>query len=202
MFLEIKKLRELPLVSAALVIINVIVFLLCTFTGNLLYNIGMLDIQGVFVRREYGRIIWSLFLHSDIDHIFNNMIILFFLGTMIEKEVGHIRYGIVYFLSGIGGNFLSLAIKLLTNNMVGSIGASGAVFGLDGVLLALILFSGRNLPNVTPIRVLLMIGYSLYGGFTRANVGNAAHIGGLLVGFLAGIVICIIDRMKAAIGNR
>ena len=200
--MEIRKLRELPIVSTIVVIINVIVFLICTFTGNLLYNSGRLDIQSVVVAKEYGRIIWSLFLHSDINHIFNNMVILFFLGAMIEKEVGHIRYTIIYFLSGIGGNLLSLAVKLLTYDAAGSIGASGAVFGLDGVLLALILFSGRKMPNVTPVRVMLMIAYSLYSGFTGVNIDNAAHVGGLLTGFVAGVVVCITDRIKANIQDK
>ena len=199
--MEIKRLRDLPIVSTTLVVINVIVFLICTFSGNLLYNMGGLDIWAVLEAGEYGRIIYALFLHSDINHIFNNMVILFFLGAMIEKEVGHIRYGIIYFLAGIGGNTLSLFYKLLTNEMSISVGASGAVFGLDGVLLALILFSGRKLPNITPIRVLLMIGYSLYSGFVGVNVDNAAHIGGLITGFLAGIIICIFDRLKVS-GHR
>ena len=194
--MDFQRLKNLPIVSATLVIINLIVFLICTFTGNLLYNMGRLDIQGVLGAKEYGRIIWSLFLHSDINHIFNNMVILFFLGAMIEEEVGHFKYAFVYFLSGIGGNLLSLAVKIVTFDMMGSVGASGAVFGLDGVLVALMLFSGKKLPNVTPVRVFLMIGYSLYSGFVGVNVDNAAHVGGLLVGFLAGIVICIIDKIK------
>ena len=194
--LENKKLKSLPVVSTILVIINVIVFLICTFTGNMLYNMGRLDVQSVLGAKEYGRIIWSLFLHSNINHIFNNMVILFFLGAMIEKEVGHFKYAFVYFLSGIGGNLFSLAAKVVTFEMMGSVGASGAVFGLDGVLVALMLFSGKKLPNVTPVRVFLMIGYSLYSGFVGVNVDNAAHIGGLLVGFLAGIVICMVDKMQ------
>ena len=188
--------KDTPVVSAVLVAINVIVFLICTFTGNLLYNMGRLDITDVLIYDEYGRIIWSMFLHSDISHIFNNMVILFFLGSMIEKEVGHIPYAILYLLSGIGGGVLSLFHKVMTFDMSGTIGASGAVFGLDGALLALILFSGRRMENVTPNRVILMIAYSLYNGFTGNNIDNAAHIGGLVTGFLVGVVICIIDRWK------
>lgn len=194
--MEIRRLRDLPIVSTALVVINVIVFLLCTFSGDLLYNMWGLSVQGVLGNGEYGRIVGALFLHSNINHIFNNMVILFFLGAMIEKEVGHLRYIIIYFLAGIGGNILSLIYKLMTHEMIMSVGASGAVFGLDGVLLALILFSGKKLSNITPVRVLLMIGYSLYSGFTEVNVDNAAHIGGLFVGFLAGIIICILDGLK------
>lgn len=199
---RLKNWKELPLISATLVIINVIVFLICTFTGDMLYNIGRLDIWGVLVQKQYLRILWAMFLHNDINHIFNNMLILFFLGAMIEKEVGHIRYAIFYFLSGIGGNVLSLFSKVMTNDMAGSIGASGAVFGLDGVLLAMVLFSNRHMENVTPIRVLLMILYSLYSGFTGSNVDNAAHIGGLLTGFAAGILMCVVQGRKRAKINK
>ncbi len=194
--MKLKKLKEVPVVSAALVAINVIVFLLCTFTGDLLYNMGKLEVLSVLQNKEYGRILWSMFLHSDIHHIFNNMLILFFLGAMIEKEVGHIWYTILYFLSGIGGNLLSLSYKFMTNDRVASIGASGAVFGLDGVLLAFVLFSNRRMPNVTPVRVLLMIAYSLYSGFSGENIDNAAHIGGMLTGFVIGVAICIINNRK------
>ena len=50
--------------------------------------------------------------------------------------------------------------------------------------------------DVTPTRVLLMIGYSLYSGFIGQNIDNAAHVGGLMVGFLLGIIICTIDKTK------
>lgn len=135
-----------------------------------------------------------MFLHSGINHLFNNMLILFFLGSMIEKEVGHIRYGVLYFLSGIGGNLLSLYSRALHGDPTASLGASGAVFGLDGVLLAMVLFSGRKMENVTPVRVLLMIVYSLYSGFTGRNIDNAAHVGGLLTGFMAAGIMCLFMR--------
>lgn len=94
------------------------------------------------------------------------------------------------------GNLLSLFFKLISDDWSVSIGASGAVFGLDGVLLALVLFAGRKLPTVTPARVVLMIVLSLYNGFTGVNIDNAAHIGGLITGFLSAIVLCMIQRRK------
>lgn len=183
-----------PIISAALVIINVIVYIICTFTGNLLYNMGRSDVTDILVYKEYGRLVYSLFLHGSFGHLFNNMFILFFLGTMIEKEVGHIRYMVIYFLSGVGGNGISLLAKLFNGDLSGSIGASGAIFGLDGVLLAMVLFFNGRVENVTPIRVVLMIAYSLYSGFTGTNVDNAAHVGGLLTGFAAGVIMCIVER--------
>lgn len=186
--------KQIPVVSAALVIINVAVYLVCLFTRNALYQAGALDAYEVLINKEYGRIIWSMFLHSGTSHILNNMMILFFLGAMIEKETGHILYALLYFLSGVGGNILSLYVKAINGDMSISVGASGAVFGLDGVLLAMVLFSDRRLENVTPVRVIMMVALSLYSGFSAYNIDNAAHVGGLITGFLAGGLVCIIQR--------
>lgn len=191
-----KRRQELPIVSGILVAVNVIVYLICTFTGNLLYNIGELDAAAVLLRREYGRIIYSMFLHAGIDHLFNNMVILFFLGAMIEKVTGHIQLLLIYLLSGIGANICSLLYKVMTMDSMTSVGASGAIFGLDGVLLAWILLDRQAMPDVTPRRVLLMIVLSLYSGFTAHNIDNAAHVGGLLTGFAAGALLCALRRRK------
>ena len=191
-----KRRQELPIVSGILVAVNVIVYLICTFTGNLLYNIGELDAAAVLLRREYGRIIYSMFLHAGIDHLFNNMVILFFLGAMIEKVTGHIQLLLIYLLSGIGANICSLLYKVMTMDSMASVGASGAIFGLDGVLLAWILLDRQAMPDVTPRRVLLMIVLSLYSGFTAHNIDNAAHVGGLLTGFAAGALLCALRRRK------
>lgn len=191
-----KRRQELPIVSGILVAANVIVYLICTFTGNLLYNIGELDAAAVLLRGEYGRIIYSMFLHAGIDHLFNNMVILFFLGAMIEKVTGHIQFLLIYLLSGIGANICSLLYKVMTMDSMASVGASGAIFGLDGVLLAWILLDRQAMPDVTPRRVLLMIVLSLYSGFTAHNIDNAAHVGGLLTGFVAGALLCALRRRK------
>lgn len=191
-----KRRQELPIVSGILVAANVIVYLICTFMGNLLYNIGELDAAAVLLRREYGRIIYSMFLHAGIDHLFNNMVILFFLGAMIEKVTGHIQLLLIYLLSGIGANICSLLYKVMTMDSMASVGASGAIFGLDGVLLAWILLDRQAMPDVTPRRVLLMIVLSLYSGFTAHNIDNAAHVGGLLTGFAAGALLCALQRRK------
>ena len=191
-----RQIKSQPVVSTVLVAVNVLVFLLCNFSGEILYNIGILDTYHVVIEKEYGRILWAMFLHSGINHLFNNMLILFFLGAMLEKEVGHVRYGILYFLSGIGGNILSLWVKAVNNDPSGSVGASGAIFGLDGVLLAMVFFSGRQMENVTLPRVLLMILYSLYMGFTGQNIDNAAHVGGLLTGFATAGIMCFFQRRR------
>lgn len=188
--------RDLPIAGGVLVAINVIIYMVCLFTGGELYSRGSLNVYGVLIKHEYGRVLWAMFLHSGATHLFSNMLILFFMGAMIEKEVGHICYLLLYFLSGISGNLFSLLIKVINSDMSSSVGASGAVFGLDGVLLAMVLLSGRKMQDVTPVRVLAMIALSLYSGFSGSNIDNAAHVGGLITGFLGGCVVCILQRRR------
>lgn len=194
-----EKYAKIPFVSAALVIVNIIVFLICTFTGDLLYNMGGVGRWNVLIGREYGRLLWAIFLHADISHLFNNMILLFFLGSMIEEAIGHIRYAAAFFLSGLGGNVLSVALKAVSGDDSISVGASGALFGLDGLLLAMVLLAPRFCGTITPKRVILMIVLSLYSGFTGGNIDNAAHVGGLLIGFITGCIMCLTDRIRQRI---
>ena len=91
---------------------------------------------------------------------------------------------------------MSLLSRAIRGELTASLGASGAVFGLDGVLLAMVLFSGRRMENVTPFRVMAMIAYSLYSGFMGRNIDNVAHVGGLLTGFLAASVMCAFERWR------
>lgn len=191
----LKRLNDFPFVSAVFVILNVIVFLICTFTGDLLYNMGSVGVLNLACG-EYYRLFTAMFLHADTQHLVNNMLIAFGIGYMIEKEIGHFRFGMYYLISGLGGSLLSAWLEVLTGDYVSSIGASGAVFGLDGVLLALVLFSGKKMPTVTIPRVLIMIGYSLYSGFIAEGINNVAHVGGLLTGFILASAFCVIRRIR------
>lgn len=191
-----QKVNDYPLVTIGLVSVNCIVFILCQFWGDRLYMAGRLTAGGIVENHEYGRLVQSMFLHSGLDHLFNNMVILLFLGAMLEKAVGHLSFVIVYFASGIGACGLSLIGKILHNNPAGTIGASGAIFGLDGLLLAVVLLIRYKVPDITPLRVCLMIALSLYSGYAGANIDNHAHVGGLIVGWIVGLIVCVIIKSK------
>ena len=192
-----ERLKRAPYISGSLLIINILIFLWCTFGGEVLYNIGRLSPYDFFQQKQYYRLISSMFLHGDITHIINNMLLLFGLGIMIEKEVGSITFVISYFITGIAGGIASLFYKLLVGDYyVGSIGASGAVFGLIGVLLSLAFFSGMQLPNVTPIKMIVVVVYSIYSGIGNPNIDNVAHVGGVFAGILIGLILCIRIRLK------
>lgn len=183
--------KDIPVITSSLVAINVLVFVICTFTGKLLYNIGGAGLLFMYSPIQLYRVITSMFLHADINHIFSNMVLLFFLGQVIEKEIGKLNFSIMYFFSGIWGCFAMFISELITEENVMVVGASGAIFGLLGGLFSLVLFK-RITSRTMPLgRVLLVIVLCVYNGFTQADTANWAHVGGLLAGFLVGVVYCL-----------
>lgn len=197
-----KSISELPLVSIILVVGNAIIFLICTFSGEMLYNIGDLSPNSFFGEGQYYRAVSAMFLHADITHIVNNMLLLAGLGAMIEKETGHLGFLALYILSGLSGQAVSLGYKIFAGEWyVSSIGASGAVFGLVGVLLSMALCRIRPMPSVTWQRVVLVVVYSLYSGIRATNIDNAAHIGGFISGFLLGLLMCLIQSRRRKKNN-
>ena len=183
-------------VSTGIVALNAIIFLICTFTGNLLYNIGEISPQLFFEGGQYYRIFTSMFLHADIEHIASNMIILFGLGMMMEQETGHVTFGVLYFLTGIIGNAASLFYKIYMGEWaVASLGASGAVFGMEGVLLAFVMQYPERMRYASWEKIAIMVIYSIYCGIRSENIDNAAHIGGFVSGFLLGLLVCIVRKV-------
>lgn len=180
------------------VVLNIVIFLICTFTKDVLYNKGAFYVWSVITDKEYYRLFSSIFLHYDINHLFSNMILLFFLGRIIEKYIGHIVYFIVYILSGVVGNMISGLWDVMTKQYSISVGASGAVFGLTGVLLVLVVFHKGKLEQIKWQGVVLMIILSVYNGFVVDNINNAAHIGGLITGIIITVLILLTGRIKSA----
>lgn len=185
--------KKLPWVNISLVAINIIVFLICTFTGDLLYNKGAFSVMDIIKDKAYYRMFTSMFLHADIGHLFSNMIVLYYVGEIVEDKLGHIPYAVLYFLSGIAGDVFSMGYELLTRDYISSVGASGAVFGVEGALLLLIILHHGRMESMTAGRVAFAIAFSLYCGFTGTYVNNAAHVGGVLMGFAAAAVISLLS---------
>lgn len=179
--------------NTILVAINIIIFILTDFLagpvdGTSLIDKGSLSWNLVINHHQYYRIITSMFLHAGPDHIFNNTIVLLFIGSYVEQFAGKIKYLIIYFLSGIIAGCTSMIYNMLQYNYTESIGASGAIFGIMGALLCILLIKHRQAHKIDVRRVLFMVFLSLYGGFTSQDVDNAAHIGG----FLGGLVITFV----------
>lgn len=169
-----------------------------TRANNLL---GSLSLDFVLYGQIW-RIVTSGFLHSDLIHLAINMFSLWYIGRFVESFFGERKYFIVFTVSLIIGSLFSLMVDLLgliggTNVLYSSVGASGALFGLLGLLLGTQLNRSRygvslpiNTNALLGILVLnLFIGFGANATGAGILINNAAHIGGLVGGFLMSLII-------------
>ncbi|MFN8291193.1 MAG: rhomboid family intramembrane serine protease [Chitinophagaceae bacterium] len=191
-------------ISAAILDINILVFILMLISGVSIYdpkptdivhwggNVRMLTIgQG-----EYWRLLTNFFVHIGIIHLLMNAIGFIFVSIFLEQKLGRAWFLLLYILSGICAGLTSI----WWHNNVVSAGASGAIFGLYGYLLASLLFVSRQEREANSGiigSVLLFVGYNLVMGL-KGNIDNAAHIVGLLTGFFTGIILTLsgVGRVK------
>lgn len=180
--------------TIVLIVINAAVFVILSFLGRtedggFMLEHGAMYVPYVIGNEQYYRLFTSMFLHFGITHLTNNLLMLRLLGWNLETEVGGVKFLIIYLLSGLGGNLLSAVIDIRIQEYAVAGGASGAIFGIIGALLYIAIRNHGHVGNVTGRGILFMIGLSLYFGFTSTGVDNFAHIGGLLAGFLACVLL-------------
>ena len=138
---------------------------------------------------QYWRLLTCVFVHGGLIHIALNMWCLWNLGTLAESLYGHWTFAVVYLLTGIGGSVGSV----IWNPDVLSVGASGAIFGVAGALIATFYLGEFSMPRAAiagSLRsVVMFVGFNLVFGAASARVDNAAHVGGLITGLLLGALI-------------
>ncbi len=216
----LRRYERKPAVMYALLIINILVFLLTDTFSNVLgtgawEGYGMDNWWLVFHEHEYYRLITATFLHADISHLLGNMIGLYALGDVLEHELGHLKFAVMYLLGGLLASLGScwyymmqekldvndlwraleptgIKAKEIANSATYSLGASGAIYALVGILAAYLVINRKRAGAVDSSRITLFLFYMFYTfvqGFRGdENIDNAAH----LAGFLAGIALYII----------
>jgi rhomboid protease GluP len=183
-------------VTTVLVVANLLVFVTMAAAGGGVFrpnagiypgfgsNFGPLTTDG-----QWWRLGASVFIHFGLLHIAMNMIALWELGRLVESLYGSAAFGLVYCVSGLAGSLASVA----WHPWVHSAGASGAIFGILGALLAYALKPGMGLPPATlrahRTAAVLFIGYSLAFGLIGEGIDNAAHLGGLAGGIVLGFIL-------------
>lgn len=176
------------------VIFNILIFFVLEWMGTpqsatFMYEHGAMYPDAVMVDGEWYRLFTCMFMHFGIEHLGNNMLILFFLGDNLERAVGHVKYLLIYILSGLGGSVLSMLFMIQSQEYAVSGGASGAIFGVVGALIYIVIRNKGRLEDLTTRQLVFMAILSLYHGFTATGVDNFAHIGGLVCGFLLAVLL-------------
>ena len=172
-----------PIITYALIAINVVVFILSVFNDAILPMFAV-NRELIVNFNQYYRLFTGMFLHAGILHLLFNMYALYIIGMQLESFLGKAKYLIVYLLSGIGASMLSI---FFSNSF--SVGASGAIFGLMGALLYFGYHYRVYLDSVVKSQIIPLIVLNLILGFTISGVDNWAHIGGLVSGILATMAV-------------
>ncbi len=174
-------------ITYALIAINIIVFILSYVLGIIDtsdFSMNIADVRN----GEFWRLITSAFFHGGIIHLVCNMYSLYVLGTQLETFMGKWKYTVVYFLSALTSSLLS---GVLNGPGVASVGASGAIFGLLGAMLYFGYHYRLYLGSVMAERIIPIILLNLFIGFTMPYIDNFAHIGGLVGGLFASMMVGI-----------
>jgi rhomboid protease GluP len=193
-----KKLEDLsPItpISYALMAVNLMLFVVVALSGNQWFKISpqlLISFGGNYspytTEGEWWRMVAAIFLHGGIIHLAFNLYALYSFGRIAERLYGAWTFSAIYLLSGIAGS----TGTLLRKPVVG-VGASGAIFGVIGALLAF-LFIDRIFLKVSVRRQLqknfaIFSCYALFYGLGKAGIDNAAHLGGFLCGLVLGFSI-------------
>lgn len=198
---------DTPYVTYALIVINLIVFGLCvaeagiTNPGNAALMADGSLVKGIVGEGEYWRLLTSGFLHFSVMHVAVNMISLYIIGRDLERALGTYRYLAVYLISLLGG---SAAVMLFEADNVQTAGASGAIYGLIGAMLVIVLKA-----RVPATPVLVIIGFNVVLSVSLPGISLMAHLGGLAFGVAATAAIVYLPglvlpraRLDAASANR
>lgn len=179
-------------VTTAIIALNVAVFLAVEVTGgttdrNLLRwgaEYGPFTLSG-----QWWRMLAATFLHAGYAHIGVNMFSLWSIGPLVEKLSGRWAYLLLYLSCGLGGSLASL----WWHPMGSSVGASGAIFGIAGALLALLFLKHLPIQREWVTRNLVILSlfvfFNLVYGAKKGGIDNAAHVGGLITGLLIGATL-------------
>ena len=194
-YINMKKSLSPNAVTYCLMGVNLLYFLFLTLHGRTEYDMDLMLRYGavyeplIFQEHQYYRLLTACFMHFGIEHLVNNMLVLFVTGGYLEQALGHVRYLILYLTAGVLANLISCFWNAGLGEAVVSAGASGAVFAVVGGLLWVALRNRGRLGNLTLRQLLIMAVLSFYLGFTEGGVDNAAHLGGLVSGFLLAIFL-------------
>ena len=180
-----------PLITYAFIAVNIIVYFILSSMSNqsqleyqkLLLQYGS-KVNSLILDGQYFRFISPMFLHGDIVHLMVNCYSLFIVGSQVERLMGRGKFVAVYFVSGILGNIASFAFSSHS-----SVGASGALFGLMGVLLYFVIKRPALLKSSYGANLITTLIINITYGFMNTQIDNHAHLGGLLGGVLCSAAI-------------
>jgi len=187
-------LRNIPIVTIALIAANIIWYIVLSAMGNtqnsaFMAKMGASYAPYIFEDFQIWRLFTCMFMHFGISHLIGNMIYLGIVGYNLERVTGHIRFLLIYMLAGLGSSVVSAAYYYITDQLTLSAGASGAIYGLVGAVSYLMFRTFRRTrPTYLFWRIGVMLVFVFYSSFVRTGVDGAAHVGGFFFGLILALI--------------
>jgi membrane associated rhomboid family serine protease len=196
--------RTFPYVTTALVVLNVLVFLLELSQGEKFIT------DWAFIPARFSdepgadavTIFTAMFMHGGWMHLIGNMLFLWIFGDNVEDRIGHVKFLIFYLLAGLAATFAQYYVS--SNSAIPNVGASGAIAGVLGAYLLMFpnsrvnVLLGRNIVAMPAFAVLgLWILFQIISGVANSN--QSADVGGIaymahIGGFVAGLAMALVTR--------
>lgn len=209
---------EPPYVTLFFLVVSVVVFGIIVFLGMPIFIPSSQDLiayGGIYsfqdLKSEWWRLLSAIFIHGGLFHLIGNMISLVYIGLLLECRIGHVLFFVAYLASGVVGNFVSFRAHM--HEGIVSVGASGAIYGLFGVLIAILFpklvrdldedFMTKNDHLMASIGG--FIGWCFFKDFFSLlqydiqKIDLEAHVGGFFAGIAIGCIIYLFRKYRKII---
>jgi membrane associated rhomboid family serine protease len=189
-----------------LILLNVTAFIFEISFGNwtdpeVLHQLGALEPYAVVVQGQYWRLFTALFLHAGFVHLLFNLFALYVLGPPLERSIGSLRFAVCYLISGLASSAGVIALTVIGFVQVAQlVGASGCIMGIVGAWAGFLL-RHRHAPHAKQRlgNVLMIIAIQTAFDLSTPQVSMAAHLCGLITGFILGLILA--PRPVAGVGD-
>lgn len=180
--------------SMMFIIINIVNYFILIKTGdindsNFMIQKGAVYVDGIVENKEYYRFFTSTILHFSLAHLVVNMISLYCVGNYVESHLGHAKFLVLYLIASVGSSFISFYNIYINEEQTIQAGASGAIYGVVGALLWIVLRHRGHFESISIAELLGLIAIVLWYGYETRGVDNVAHAGGLIIGFILAMLL-------------
>lgn len=186
-------------ITPILVLLNVVVYIACVYSSGgvggipLEYRLAV-NVQAISEGGEFYRFFTAMFTHFGLAHLFGNMVILIALGARVENLLGKFEYLAAYIVTGLTSSVVSYFECLAHGTYDYAAGASGAIFGLLGILVAIAIKNKGRVKDLSLMNMIILLVLTIVNGQLSEGIDNVAHIAGFVAGIVVGVILLLANQ--------
>ena len=186
-------------ITPILVLLNVVAYIACVYSSGgvggipLEYRLAV-NVQAISEGGEFYRFFTAMFTHFGLAHLFGNMVILIALGARVENLLGKFEYLAAYIVTGLTSSVVSYFECLAHGTYDYAAGASGAIFGLLGILVAIAIKNKGRVKDLSLMNMIILLVLTIVNGQLSEGIDNVAHIAGFVAGIVVGVILLLANQ--------